>query len=160
AHGAGVFLAGERRRSAMSVSREVVLGVRLVELVIRHVGLLLGFGAAGALAAASFSLADERLYYTHATVEIGVRHLKEPLENPLIAAERLSGLLEESARKYDPQADVRVDARRDPTSQALMRYLDVTVGAKTSSAAESIAKTGMGAFLSVHKKLYDYERGL
>lgn len=136
-----------------------LLGVRALELAIRNVPLIAALALVGGVLGWASGVFEARPFSTRAVVELGIRHPLAPVEPPIVAAERLGGHVANAARTFDRSAALRVDARRD-TARALTRYLDVTVTARTSSAAKAIADAGLASFLVEHVEMSAFERRL
>lgn len=136
-----------------------LLGVQLAALVLRLAPAIVISAVVGALAGLAVSSTEARRWVSSATIEVGVRYPKEPLENSLVARERLAGHFAAAARRWDPGADIEVAARRD-ASRALMRYLDVTVYAETSSKAATISERGLTSFMAENARLHGFEHEL
>lgn len=136
---------------------EDMLGVRAVAFILQN---LLTFAAAaiiGATAGAGYGLSLERSYVAGALIEIGARLPQEALENPVVVGERIKGLGAKYARKYAPDATIEVANRRDPDTKVLNRYIEVSVRARTASAAETILTKAIQDLLAEHAEKHNAE---
>ncbi|MCK6550533.1 O-antigen ligase family protein [Myxococcota bacterium] len=151
----------ERRmeRSATHTEDEALVGVRALELALGNLPLIAVLALVGAAAGWVSAVLVERPFVTRAVVELGIRHPLAPVEDPIVAAERLGGHVADAARRHDAHALVVAEPRRD-MARALTRYLDVTVTAKTASAAQTIAAEGLAAFMAEHVEMSAFERRL
>lgn len=139
--------------------RELV-AVRAFAFLIRHgktvaaavlIASVLGF-VAGHVA--------EPAYESHAAIEVGMRIPMEPLEMPIVARERLAGLIEANRKKYPSVVAVELENRYEPKSRKLTRVIDVNVAASTSSAAKAILDLSIAELLAAHKEMHAYETEL
>lgn len=99
-------------------------------------------------------------YESHAAVEVGMRIPIEPLEMPIVARERLGGLIEANRRKFPSVVAVELENRYEPKSRKLTRVIDVTVFASTASASKAILELSIAELLAVHKTMHAYETEL
>src|SRR5215472_12482283 len=98
-------------------------------------------------------------FSTSATIELGLRPVHEPLENPIVAVQRLRAAAYRRAERVDESALVditnRLDAQNVPT-----RYIELSVRARTASGAESIMDAAIASLLAEDQTMYAYERSV
>jgi hypothetical protein len=136
-----------------------VAGERIAMFVAKNLVLFGVLGGVGVAAGGALASMNDRLYYTDALIEVGARAPNEPLENPIIAAERLAGHLSAMARRFDARATSSVTNRRDK-NHAITRFLDANVLAHTASAAASILSGATAALVDEEHAMHAYERTL
>jgi hypothetical protein len=138
--------------------QELPFGVRAAALLLANGKVIAVATVLGAVAGAAIGARLPRPYVDTAVIEVGMRFVNEPVEDPIQAGWRLHGALLDAAREQQAGSSVSITHRREEKTNALTRFFDASVRGADPVMVRAVLDRGIQRLLERHQTLHAHER--
>lgn len=136
---------------------DVPLGVRAAEFLLDNLVSVAAFTVFFGFIGLAAALLVPRPYVDSAVVEVGERPIDQPLVHPIQVGWELRGSMLDRARTLGLEIETSVTHRREEKTNALTRFMDVSIRSESATTARAIFDRSLSELLERHEKAHAFE---